>query len=74
VRWGPCSPVSAPFPSKVARAAAELLRGRRLEESLIAQAVEAALTGARALRRNPYKVDLAKALVRRALASIAGKT
>ena len=62
----------APLPV-VARGAAELLKGRRLEESLIAQAAEAALAGARPLHGNRYKIELAKNLVRRALVLIAGR-
>ncbi len=61
----------APLPV-VAQGAAELLRGRRVDGELIVKAAEAALAGARPLRRNGYKIDLAKALMRRALATIAG--
>ncbi len=59
----------APFP----RAAAEvekMIKGRRLEERLISDAAEASVKGARPLPMNGYKIDLARALVRRALTFI----
>ena len=59
----------APFPY-VASTAGEVVRGKRLTEELIWQAAEASVEGARPLPMNRYKVDLVKAIVRRALTSI----
>jgi xanthine dehydrogenase YagS FAD-binding subunit len=58
----------APFPF-VAAAVEEIVKGRRLDESLISEAAEASVKEARPLPMNGYKVDLTKTLVRRALAS-----
>jgi xanthine dehydrogenase YagS FAD-binding subunit len=60
----------APFPY-VASTAAEDIRGKKLDEGLIAQVAEASVEGAKPLSMNGYKIDLTKALVRRALASVA---
>ncbi len=57
----------APLPVEAEAAAAVRLGGR-----LAAEAAEAALAEAKPLPGNRYKVDLARALVRRALESIAG--
>jgi len=54
-------------------AAEALLAGRTLDETLASQAGEAAVTGAWPLSGNAYKVDIARALVRRAVLAIAGK-
>ena len=59
----------APTPWRCA-AAEELLLGQRPSEELFARAAEAALAEARPLAHNGYKLPLAKALVRRALASL----
>jgi xanthine dehydrogenase YagS FAD-binding subunit len=59
----------APTPWRCA-AAEELLAGQRPSEELFARAAEAALAEARPLAHNRYKLPLAKALVRRALASL----
>ncbi len=78
VRNGTCEGVSivlggvAPLPY-VAKAAAELIEGKALTNRLISDAAAAAVEGARPLRMNQYKVDLAKALVRRALQTVAGQ-
>jgi len=56
----------APGPVR-ARAAEERLRGRPLEEGIVAQAAEEALAEARPLSGNAYKIEAAKALIRRAL-------
>ncbi|MCR4420644.1 MAG: FAD binding domain-containing protein [Clostridia bacterium] len=56
----------APGPVRVP-AAEELLRGRPLEPEVVARAAEAALAGARPLSGNAYKIELTKALVKRAL-------
>jgi xanthine dehydrogenase YagS FAD-binding subunit len=51
-------------------AAEQLLVGQRPSEELLARAADAALAEARPLAHNGYKLPLAKALVRRALASL----
>jgi xanthine dehydrogenase YagS FAD-binding subunit len=61
----------APTPWRCA-AAEEALLGQAPSEELFARAAEAALAGARPLDQNGYKLPLAKALVRRALAALAG--
>lgn len=58
----------APVPWR-ARQAEGLLEGRPVGERWAAQAAEAALAGAKPLSGNGYKVDIAKTLVRRALAA-----
>jgi xanthine dehydrogenase YagS FAD-binding subunit len=45
----------------------DMIKGRRLDERLIADAAEASVKEARPLPMNGYKADLTKALVRRAL-------
>jgi len=59
----------APFPY-VASMAEEDIRGKKLDEGLISQAAEVSVEGAKPLSMNGYKVDLTKALLRRALTSI----
>jgi xanthine dehydrogenase YagS FAD-binding subunit len=59
----------APFPY-VAATAEEMIRGQALNEQLISDAAAAAIAGARPLPMNHFKVDLAKAIVKRALMSI----
>jgi xanthine dehydrogenase YagS FAD-binding subunit len=54
-----------------AEAAERLLTGQPPSDALFARAADAALEGAAPLQHNAYKVPLAKALIRRALASIA---
>lgn len=61
----------APTPWR-ARAAEEALVGQRLTAEVVAGAAEAAVTGARPLSMNRYKVQLARVAVRRALARAAG--
>jgi xanthine dehydrogenase YagS FAD-binding subunit len=56
----------APFPV-VAVEAENTIKGRRLDEHLISEAAEASVKEARPLPMNGYKMDLTKALVRRAL-------
>jgi xanthine dehydrogenase YagS FAD-binding subunit len=51
-----------------------MIKGKKLDDGLIAEAVEASIREARPLPMNGYKVDLTKALVRRALASVAKDT
>jgi len=59
----------APLPY-LASLANEVVKGRRLNESLISQAAEASVEGAKPLPMNGYKVDLTKAMVRRVLTVI----
>lgn len=58
----------APGPVR-ARAAEEALRGRRLDLEAAARAAEEAVAGAKPLRGNAYKIELVKALVKRAVFS-----
>jgi xanthine dehydrogenase YagS FAD-binding subunit len=51
--------------------AAASLVGKPLNQSTITAAAETALTGATPLAKNAYKIPLAKALVRRALTTLA---
>ncbi len=60
----------APFPY-VVPIAEEDIRGKKLDERLIAQVAEASVEGAKPLSMNGYKINLAKTLVRRALAAMA---
>lgn len=59
----------APFPY-VASAAEEMAVGKKMDEGSISRTADAAVEGARPLRMNHYKVDLTRALVRRALGSM----
>lgn len=60
----------APIPWR-AREAEEILRSQKISEELGLQAGEAAVSGARPLRDNAYKVQLVQALVRKALTTLA---
>ncbi|MFQ5903453.1 MAG: FAD binding domain-containing protein [Candidatus Binatia bacterium] len=60
----------APFPYRASKAE-EILKEKRIEEPLATQASHLALLGALPLTSNAYKVDLARALVRRALLAAA---
>ena len=62
----------APFPYEAAKAE-EVLKGKKLSETLISQAAEASVEGARPLPMNGYKIDLTRVLVRRVLTSIQGE-
>jgi xanthine dehydrogenase YagS FAD-binding subunit len=59
----------APLPT-VASMAEEVIRGKKLDERIISQAAGASVEGAKPLPMNGYKVELTKALVKRALTSI----
>jgi xanthine dehydrogenase YagS FAD-binding subunit len=59
----------APLPYG-ASMAEEVIRGKKLDEKIISQAAGAAVEGAKPLSMNGYKVDLTRALARRALTSI----
>jgi len=50
-----------------ARKAEEILVGRQLDETAASDAAEAALTGAKPLSVNAYKIEIAKTLVKRAI-------
>ena len=63
----------APFPY-VASIVEEVIRGKKLDEGLISRAAGASVEGAKPLAMNGYKVDLTKALVKRALTSILNHT
>jgi xanthine dehydrogenase YagS FAD-binding subunit len=56
----------APFPAR-AKAAEELLNGKRLSEEIATAAAEAALQGSKPLSGNGYKIQIAKTLVRRSI-------
>jgi len=60
----------APLPY-VAFMAEELIKGKKLDKSLISKAAEASVEGAKPLPMNGYKIDLTKTLVKRALTSLA---
>jgi xanthine dehydrogenase YagS FAD-binding subunit len=59
----------APFPY-AADGAGEMINGKKLDTRLISRVTAAALEGARPLPLNGYKVNLAKALLKRALETI----
>ena len=59
----------APIPWRAVKAEA-FLRGKRIDDSAADRAAEIALEAATPLKDNGYKVDLAKSLVRRSLASV----
>jgi xanthine dehydrogenase YagS FAD-binding subunit len=60
----------APIPWRASAAERELL-GAEVSDGLCARAAEVALSGAQPLSHNAYKVSLAKALIQRALTSLA---
>ncbi len=62
----------APTPVR-ARQAEEFLTGKKLSPEIAAQAAAIALTGAKPLAKNAYKVEIAKTLVKRAIEKSAGK-
>jgi len=59
----------APVPYVVAELE-DMIKGRRLNEQLVSQAADVAVKEARPLPMNGYKVDLTKALVKRALTTM----
>ena len=61
----------APVPWR-AQAAEQALAGKTIDERTAAQAAEAALTGARPMSQNGYKVQVAKTAVKRAILRAAG--
>jgi xanthine dehydrogenase YagS FAD-binding subunit len=61
----------APVPWRLT-AVEDLLAGQRITAALAAQAGEAAVAGARPLAKNGYKVPMTRALVTRAIGTLAG--
>ena len=59
----------APIPWRAVKAEA-FLRGKRIDAGAADRTAEIALEPATPLKDNGYKIDLAKALVRRSLASV----
>jgi xanthine dehydrogenase YagS FAD-binding subunit len=59
----------APVPYR-ARAAEDAIKGKPLDGATAQQAAEAALSKAKPLRMNAYKVEIAKTLVKRAILSV----
>jgi xanthine dehydrogenase YagS FAD-binding subunit len=62
----------APIPWRAVAAEGELV-GAEVSEALFARAAEAALAGAAPLQHNAYKLQLARALIQRALAVLTGQ-
>lgn len=56
----------APFPWRVEKAE-EALRGRPIDPKTIEEALEAAVVGAKPLDKNAYKIEIVKALLKRAI-------
>lgn len=63
----------APIPWRL-QAVEEMLAGQRITDELCARAGEMAVTGARALSKNAYKIPITKAIVRRTIAELAART
>jgi len=63
----------APIPIRAAKAE-EFMKGKELNEEVAASAAEIAIQGVLSLEKNRYKVDVAKALVKRAVLSAAAQT
>ena len=59
----------APIPWR-AMAAEQILIGTKVRDALYARAAEVALSAAEPLPQNAYKIPLAKALIRRGLATL----
>lgn len=58
----------APFPWKVEKAE-EILKGRTINITVAEEASEAAVVGAKPLSKNTYKIEIVKALIKRAILS-----
>lgn len=63
----------APIPWRL-QAVEEMLAGQRITDELCARAGDVAVTGARALSKNAYKIPITKAIVRRTIAELAART
>ena len=61
----------APIPRRLTEVE-DAIRGQSPDEALFARAAAIGLEGAEPLSRNGYKVDLAQALIRRALSEMSG--
>ena len=59
----------APTPVR-AFAAEEMLKGRPISEAVAAEAAAAAVAGVMPLTMNAYKIEIAKALIKRAILAI----
>jgi xanthine dehydrogenase YagS FAD-binding subunit len=59
----------APGPVR-AKAAEELLKGRRIDEAIAVEAGQLALEGAKPLSGNAYKIEITKTLIKRAIMSM----
>ena len=75
-QWKPKSgrsrrPEGCPLLPRASKAEA-LIKGRKIDDALAAQAARAALEGARPLQHNGYKVPLLEAAVKRALLAAGG--
>jgi xanthine dehydrogenase YagS FAD-binding subunit len=62
----------APIPWRLPQVE-ELLTGQRITEALAAKAGETAISGARALSKNAYKIPMTKAIVRRTILKVAAQ-
>ena len=62
----------APIPWRLPKVE-QMLAGQRIDETLAAQAAEAALEGAKPLAKNAYKIPLTKGVVRRTLLDLAAR-
>jgi xanthine dehydrogenase YagS FAD-binding subunit len=56
----------APGPVR-ARAAEEMLKGKEISETYASEAAEIAMSAAKPLSMNSYKIEIAKSLIKRAL-------
>jgi xanthine dehydrogenase YagS FAD-binding subunit len=63
----------APIPWR-AKGAEEILIGEKLSEDLAQRAGEAAVSGARPMRDNPFKVQLVQSLIKKAFSELAAKS
>jgi xanthine dehydrogenase YagS FAD-binding subunit len=63
----------APIPWR-SQAAEQVLRGKRVDESVAWQAAEAALADAKPMSQNAYKIQVAKTALRRAIMKATGAT
>jgi len=63
----------SPIPWR-ARESEKILRGQRLSEDLVRQAADAAVSSARPLKDNAYKVQLVKGLIGKALEALVSRT
>ena len=62
----------APIPIK-AKEAEQMIMGKRIEESIVEEVAQRAVSGAIPLGKNGYKVEITRTMLRRALLSLRGK-